>query len=327
MDSVPAISVIMPVYKTDEVFLKEAIESVLNQTFDDFEFIIINSSQEESEELILSYDDKRIKYVVQAKSGQSKARNIGLNMAKGKYIYFLDADDWITPETFEKSYNKSEEYNYDVLISNAVYYNNQTKESTDWAIDLKQILLENTVYTINHGEILHYLFIISWTPWGKLYKRDFLIKNNLFFIENMIFEDVELYFRYMPKAKKIGIIFDKLYYYRNFIDNASTANFDERHFDVIKATHFMEQDLKEHEIFEKTKIGFYDFKYALIRHRFNNFDKELKEKFASLALEDLNSNFKLSSREFQKLRTHEKMLEWFDEIGYKPIFTSRLDTL
>lgn len=324
MASIPAISVIMPVYKTDEAFLKESIESVLNQTFKDFEFIIVNSSQEECEDLILSYDDQRIKYVVQAKGGQSKARNIGLNMAKGKYIYYIDADDWITSETFEKSYNKAEEYNYDVLISNAIYYNNQTKESKDWTIDLKHILLENTVYTINNGEILHYLFIISWTPWGKLYKRDFLINNNLFFIENMIFEDVELYFRYMPKAKRIGIIFDKFYYYRNFIDNTSTANFDKRHFDVIKATNCMEQDLKDVNLFEKIKIPFYDFKYSLIIYRYNNFDNELKKEFTPLLIEDFNNNLKLSTREFQKLKNNEKMLELFNEIGYEnPRFISR----
>lgn len=323
MDSTPAISVIMPVYKTDEEFLKESIESVLNQTFNNFEFIIINSSQDECEDLILSYDDTRIKYLVQNKGGQSKARNIGLNLAKGKYIYYIDADDWITPETFEKTYKKSEEYNFDILISNAIYYNNKTKECLDWTVNLNSILRDDVIYNINSPEIQNQLFVISGTPWGKLYKRDFLIENKLFFIENMIFEDLELYFRYMTKASRIGIIFDKLYYYRNFVDNTSTSLFDERHFGVINAIKHIEQTLIENNLFDKLKIPFYDYKYSLIRFRYKNFNQELKEKFAPLVKEDLKT-FKLNPREFKKLRTHGFLVQFFESIQYNdPRFTSR----
>lgn len=323
MDLTPAISIIMPVYKTDKEFLKESIESVLNQTFKNFEFIIINSSQDECEDLILSYDDNRIKYLVQAKCGQSKARNIGLNLAKGKYIYYIDADDWIPLETFEKLYQKSEEYNYDILISNAIYYNNNTKECLDWMVNLNYILREDITYNISNPEIHNNLFVISGTPWGKLYKRNFLIENKLFFIENMIFEDLELFFRYMVKASRIGIILDKLYYYRNLADNTSTSMFDERHFGVIKAVNLIEQTLIENNLFEKLKIRFYDYKYGLIRFRYENFSQELKEKFVPLVKEDLKT-LKLNPREFKKLKTNDVLVQFFDNIQYNdPRFTSR----
>lgn len=97
------ISVVMPVYNTKEEWLREAIESILNQTFADFEFIIINDgSTNNAEEVILSYKDKRIKYILQNNSGVSYSRNKGNLIAKGEYIAVMDSDDISLPNRFEK---------------------------------------------------------------------------------------------------------------------------------------------------------------------------------------------------------------------------------
>lgn len=98
------ISVLMPVYNTEEIFLKEAIESILNQTYKDFEFIIINDgSTNNAEDVILSYNDERINYIKNEKNlGLIKTLNKGLNLAKGEYIARMDSDDISLPERFEK---------------------------------------------------------------------------------------------------------------------------------------------------------------------------------------------------------------------------------
>lgn len=100
----PKISVIMPVYNTEESYLREAIESILNQTFADFEFIIINDgSTNNAQDVILSYKDSRINYVVNEKNlGLIKTLNKGFDLAKGEYIARMDSDDISLPKRFEK---------------------------------------------------------------------------------------------------------------------------------------------------------------------------------------------------------------------------------
>lgn len=98
------ISVVMAVYNTKAEYLKEAIDSILTQTYKDFELIIINdgSTNPEVDETVKSYSEKRIRYFVTKNGGASAARNYGLDKATGKYIAILDSDDIALPERFEK---------------------------------------------------------------------------------------------------------------------------------------------------------------------------------------------------------------------------------
>lgn len=100
----PKVSVLMPVYNTKEEYLREAIESILNQTFTDFEFIILNdgSTDENVETVIKGYEDKRIKYFYKKNSGIADTLNLGLDKAKGLYVARMDSDDISLPNRFEK---------------------------------------------------------------------------------------------------------------------------------------------------------------------------------------------------------------------------------
>jgi len=101
----PKISVLMPIYNTPKGYLKETIESILNQTFTDFEFLILNDSPDNTEldEIVASYKDKRIKYSKNEKNlGITPSRNKLINMARGEYLAVMDHDDISLPERFEK---------------------------------------------------------------------------------------------------------------------------------------------------------------------------------------------------------------------------------
>lgn len=100
----PKVSVLMPVYKTDEKFLREAIESILNQTFKDFEFLILDDCPDDTREnIVKSYKDKRIKYSKNEKNmGITPSRNKLIDMAKGEYLAVMDHDDVSLPERFAK---------------------------------------------------------------------------------------------------------------------------------------------------------------------------------------------------------------------------------
>lgn len=99
----PKVSVLMPVYNTEEIWLRQAIESILNQSYKDFEFIIINDgSTNNVKEVILSYDDERIKYIEHKNHGLIYTLNKGLSIAQGEYIARMDSDDISLPERFAK---------------------------------------------------------------------------------------------------------------------------------------------------------------------------------------------------------------------------------
>jgi len=101
----PRVSVLMPVYNTKPEHLREAIDSILSQTFTDFEFLILNdcSPNADVEEVVKSYDDPRIVYTVNERNlGISGARNRLLDMARGEYLAVMDHDDISLPERFEK---------------------------------------------------------------------------------------------------------------------------------------------------------------------------------------------------------------------------------
>ena len=126
MKDTPSISVLMPV-RNAETFLKEAVDSILGQTFTDFEFIIIDdASTDRSPEIIRSYTDSRIKFI-QNKSNQGNhiSRNIGLEKACGKYIAAMDADDRALPERLLTQYHYMEQHP-DVLACGCLFYVNST---------------------------------------------------------------------------------------------------------------------------------------------------------------------------------------------------------
>lgn len=113
MQKDPTVSVLMPVYNTQESYLREAIESILNQTFDDFELLILNdcSTDTNVEKVVLSYQDKRIRYQTNDRNlGISGSRNKLAGMARGKYIAVMDHDDVSLPERLAKQVDYLEQH-------------------------------------------------------------------------------------------------------------------------------------------------------------------------------------------------------------------------
>lgn len=116
------ISLVMPCYNSGK-YIMETIESVLIQSFSDFEFIIVDDgSTDNTKEIVLSFSDKRIKYLYQENQGVGSALRLGCSIATGKYIARIDADDICMYNRLEKEYNYLEKHRYCVLVSSAVIY-------------------------------------------------------------------------------------------------------------------------------------------------------------------------------------------------------------
>lgn len=292
----------MPVYNTKEEYLKKSIETVLSQTFEDFELIIINDgSKTDVKSVVDIYDDKRIKYLVQKNKGLSGARNTGMDNSRGDYILFLDSDDYLPNNSLEKLFSKASRDDLDVLFFGVVGYDDTTKEKS--AYDILESFpksLENTVFDYNHESVFNNIFLINQTSWSKLFKKDFLIKNELEFSEGIIFEDTEFFFRFLFQANRMSFIRDFCYVYRQNVEGSIVENGDKRYFDVFGVIDSVENELVKKGLFEKLKIQFYEFKFNVLRYRYKTIRQEYKNEFKARVIKEVK-NYKLSKKEFKKL--------------------------
>ncbi len=167
------ISVIVPVYNS-ELYLEECIESVLNQTYDNFELILINDGSSDNSKYICDkYEKKdnrvRVKHI--CNSGVSVARNIGISISTGDYIVFVDSDDYINPDMLKELYNYINKYNTDMVICDFMYYknnvfiNSEVKEQ-----NIKIYTSEEAQYQLYKDKYLNFIVV-----WGKIYKRKLAI--------------------------------------------------------------------------------------------------------------------------------------------------------
>ena len=185
MNNTPEITIIVPVYNC-EIYIEECLKSISAQTFENFEALIVNDgSSDNSETLIMNYVDKdnRFKLLTKENGGQSSARNLGLRCAKGKYIAFLDADDTIKPDFFEKLYTQAEEKNLDIVMSGIETHNELTGEiKTDdpyFSLLCFDKNFDDKVF--NFKDCLDFIFRICVVPWNKLYRKKFKIYRKIKF--------------------------------------------------------------------------------------------------------------------------------------------------
>lgn len=216
------ISIIVPVYNTEK-YLKKCIESLLNQTKKEIEIIMINDgSKDNSEKIIKSYDDERIKYYKNKNQGIGKTRNYGISKASGKYLMFIDSDDYIRENCCEKMYNNAIDNKSSVVVSN--FYK-------DIKGDIVKIPISN-FETSSLKENPNLLLIINPGPCNKIYDRELIIKNDIKFDENHKYEDSPFVIDSLIHAEKISKCNEYLSYYC-IHNNSETTIRDEKVFDLL----------------------------------------------------------------------------------------------
>ena len=214
----PFVSIIIPIYN-NEKYLKQCIDSLINQTLSNIEIICVNDgSTDSSLSIVENYaqQDKRIVIINQNNQGQSLARNKGMEVAQGEYIGFLDSDDWADTQMFEKLYKHAKQYHSDITMCSITTFDEYTEKysTTDpyMTLDLFPKSFENRLFS--NKETFNFIFRICVTPWNKIYKTDFLRKNNIKFVEKLNYEDNVFSLETMLNTDKISIIKEPLVFYR-----------------------------------------------------------------------------------------------------------------
>lgn len=276
------ISIIVPVYNLAD-YLPKCIDSILAQTFTDFELILVNDgSTDRSREICESFAriDQRIKVIHKENGGVASSRNAGLAIAKGKYIGFVDNDDYIDKQMFEILYNNAKTYSSDIVVCD--YLN----VDEDHPQDIESFNNDHQIEHYNHIEALNQLYTASNTtfvvPWNKLYKRHLFEHAQYKF--GSINDDENIAHELLYHSRKITYIQTGLYYYtqRNGSQMDSKAYFHVKKLDAVYAFSDRERffrKIEERELHEKALKQYMErfFRYYyLAKENLTNIELELK---------------------------------------------------
>lgn len=207
----PKISVIIPVYNV-ESYLKKCIESVLAQTMEDLEIILVDDGSTDGSSSIC---DEYVNYpnitvIHQENKGVSAARNVGLRIAKGEYIAFLDSDDYVSSDMYEEMYLVAKQNSVDIVYCNYNYVAEKIIPNKDEILPENRKILPSEIRSVISSDDGNKLL---WFVWKGLFSKEMLYNNNIWFIEKPITEDTLFNLAALLSAKAIWFINKRFYYY------------------------------------------------------------------------------------------------------------------
>ena len=283
-----AISIVMPVYNLEK-YLNTSLNSLISQTFKDFEIICVNDgSKDNSLNILKEYEkqDSRIRVIDKENGGAGSARNKGIEVAKGKYIQFLDGDDYFEPEMLEKLYNLAEKHQADIAVcsSRKVDDNGNITETRNplSPLNLAELKLDTIFNYNNHTE--NFFDLIGTVPWNKMYLRKMISENNLRFPDLTGPDDLCFVQIANVCAKRIVAIDDELINYRyNRPGSVQTYRADHT-IDIIRAGLYIRDFLEQKNLYNTLEKAYLNSMNGAIRwetslcneEQYQNFIKELK---------------------------------------------------
>jgi Glycosyltransferases involved in cell wall biogenesis len=308
----PKVSIVIPVYNVS-MYLKECMDSVINQTLKDIEIICVNDgSTDNSLDILNEYalKDKRIKIISKPNSGYGHTMNIGIDNASGEYIGIVEPDDYVELEMYETLYNKAKENDLDFIKAD---FNRFTGEKEDIFLKYHKVAREETNYNrvINPSEeIIAFKFVMN--TWSGIYKRSFLKKYNIKHNETpgASFQDNGFWFQTFCFAKRILFINKPFYMNRRDNPNSSVKSKEKVYCMSEEYSHirtFLDKnpELKEKfiYIYNLKKYHNYSFNLRRIDPSFRPEFAELFSKEFAKALKDKELDKSLfSHREWKLIR-------------------------
>lgn len=232
------ISVIVPIYKTNEAFLRECLESLLQQTMNDLEFIMVDDGSPDCTASICDEyikRDTRFLYIHQINQGVSSARNIGLEKAAGKYILFLDADDKLPQDACRILFMNAEKYNTDIMLFGHICFT----ESQEVIHTLNETIFfdENSIKDLQKNILNPSGRLLTISPAGtvgKLFLHDFLTKNELKYIPGLKrMQDNVFCLTAYQKTSKI-VYFDYVGYLYRIHSNSACNKYNPQIFNILE---------------------------------------------------------------------------------------------
>lgn len=314
MENQPLISVIIPVYNVEE-YLRECVDSVLKQTYQNFEVILVDDgSTDSSGDICDEYvgNDERVSVVHQKNGGLSVARNTGLAESNGKYVYFLDSDDYIAENAFEILLSIAEKDNSDIVFFDAFSfadtddftvkqnYIRKNEYKTDTGYNVLEAMTQNNEY---HSAVPLLFF-----------KKKFLINCGISFVPDIVYEDMIFTYQIFCKSAVVSQCKEALYYRRYRKNSIMTSAKSKKHFTSCLVVYKNNSDFTSKLNFNDKKI-FYKYVCRCAFNVFNVYEKLNKKDKKSCKSELKNfRNDVLKNNAFEdkslKMRCYGKAV-WF----------------
>ena len=213
------LSIIIPVYNVEK-YLEECLNSISKIKDVNYEILIVNDgSPDNSQKIIEKFceNNNRAKFFIKDNGGLSSARNYGLERAKGEYVWFVDSDDFINSNEFQKFY-KGLEKDLEILIGNFQIFKNNNFSKEEKFLEDNIVLSGKEILNKKGKTIIGKTYV-----WRNLYNRRFLIDNKLYFKEKIVVEDQLFTILCLLKAKKVKYLDNYIYYYRIREGSITTA--------------------------------------------------------------------------------------------------------
>ncbi len=239
------VSIIVPIYNTEK-YLPKCLDSIINQTYKNIEILLVNDgSPDNSDKIMKEYEqnDNRVKCLYKKNGGLSDARNYGLRFATGKYVCFVDSDDWVSEFYVEKLVEKITSDKSDIAVCefDRVYNSKKTKN------------------TVNEYDLDGFKVPAAW---NKIYLKSVIDKYRLKFPVGKWYEDLTMSSMYIMTCKKKSIVKESLYFYRQN-DNSIMHTFDDRIFQIYDSLELIEKFAKKNNLYKENKEG---IEFAYIYH-------------------------------------------------------------
>lgn len=321
----PKVSIIVPIYNSEK-YMNKCIESILNQTLTEIEIILVNDgSTDNSGKIIDNYakKDKRIKVIHQENSGPSVARNKGINIAKGKYIGFVDSDDYIESTMYEELYKNANNRNTEVAMCsyNEKHLYNEAEYVIKANLDSgsiyeKEDIKNNIISTFSKND--NYGF---YSLWNKIYLREWLLKSNLELDVNRDHgEDWWFNINVFSKLRSFVYIDKALYNYVHSNNNSLMVKYRENQFDLfldgrLKMKEIMPKEYMDYDEFNKRFV--YEFSAYIIR----TFKEVEDSKKRNLLIKNVlnNEEVKESCKNLSGLPIHFKVASYLIKNNFKSL--------
>lgn len=279
----PKVSVIVPVYNVEQ-YLAKCLDSLVGQTLDEIEIIVVNDgTKDHSQKIIDQYQKEypnKIKNFIKENGGLSDARNFGLSYATGEYIAFLDSDDYVDLTMYETMYNKAKKENADMVECDFYWvYPNKTKEDV------------GSIYH-NKKEMLVQARVVAW---NKLIKREILERTKIRFPKGYRYEDVEFFYKLLPSLEKVAFVKKPFIYYIQRENSISNSQ-NERTKEIIDILEHVITYYKEKGLYEEYKV---ELEYVYTRYLLcSSFlrmvkvrDKKIRKELLNHTWNSLNNTF------------------------------------
>lgn len=261
MSKSPFFSIIVPIYNVEK-YLEQCLDSICNQSFDDFELLLIDDgSPDKSPEICDKYalKDSRVRVFHKENQGLVEARKTGVCNAKGEYTIFVDSDDWIEESMLEKCYKHLSDTNIEAVIldyylnkvSKEEVYRNYVKPGFYSEYLLKEEIQKKMLYA---GE--YYVFGVAPSVWSKIFKTE-IIKKIIAEVDGKLTmgEDVALTYLYLANVKNVLVI-DEAYYHYRYVENSMSRSSGETYFKKLNTLYDWLE--KRFDVFDEQQVRIYE---------------------------------------------------------------------